>query len=105
MFIRFLVLSFLTPALLAQQTAAPAPADYSQEAYIVEQSRTTYRFEKDGTGRRERYMRVKAQSEAGVQAWGQLALGYNSANERIEIGFVRVHKSDGSTVTASLDAV
>ena len=79
--------------------------DYSKEAYVVEQMHATYRYEKDGTGRRETHVRVKPQSEAGVQTWGQLALGYNSANERMEIAFVRVHKSDGTIVTAPLDAV
>jgi len=34
-----------------------------------------------------------------------VVVGYNSANERIEIPYVRVHKSDGNTVTAPPDAV
>ena len=41
-----------------------------------------YRFETDGTGRKESIARIRVQSEAGVQQWGQLQLGYNSANER-----------------------
>jgi Flp pilus assembly protein TadD len=88
---------------------APSPAspttDDSQQAYIVEQSNTTWRFENDGTGRRDRYLRVKVQSDAGVQTWGQLAFPYNSANERMDVVFVRVLKSDGTVVTASADAV
>ena len=40
------------------------------------------------------------QSEAGVQQWGQVAEGYNSANERVEIPYVRVLKKDGTVVTA-----
>jgi tetratricopeptide (TPR) repeat protein len=45
------------------------------------------------------------QSEAGVQQWGQIQVGYNSANERVEIGYVRVIKADGSVVKAGDDAV
>src|SRR6202046_1878761 len=79
--------------------------DYSQEAFFVEQYRSTYRFESDGTGRRETVARIKVQSEAGVQQWGQIQVGYNSANERVEIAYVRVVKKDGSVVKAGDDAV
>jgi tetratricopeptide (TPR) repeat protein len=84
--------------------AAQAP-NYSSEAFIIERARATYRFENDGTGRRESFLRVKTQSEAGVQAWGQLVFGYNAANEKLDVQFVRVLKSDGSVVTAPADAV
>jgi len=79
--------------------------DYSQEGFVVEQYRSTYRFETDGTGRKETVARIRVQSEAGVQQWGQLQLGYNSANERMEIAYVRVVKADGSIVKAGDDAV
>jgi tetratricopeptide (TPR) repeat protein len=79
--------------------------DYSQEAFVVEQYRSTYRFESDGTGRRETVARIRVQSEAGVQQWGQIQVGYNSANERVEISYVRVVKADGSIVKAGDDAV
>jgi Flp pilus assembly protein TadD len=84
---------------------AEAKADYSQEAYVVEQMRTSYRFENDGTGRRELFARIKVQSEAGVQQWGQVVIGYNSANEKVEIPSVKVLKADGSVVTAPEDSV
>ena len=84
---------------------APTVIDHSQEASVVEKLRTSYRFENDGTGRRELYARIKVQSESGVEQWGQLVVGYNSANERVEIPFVRVLKLDGSTVTAPQDSV
>ncbi len=82
-----------------------AKHDYSQEAFVVEQYRTTLRFESDGTGRKETVMRIRVQSEAGVQQWGQIQFGYNSANERVEIGYVRVVKADGSIITAGEDAL
>jgi tetratricopeptide (TPR) repeat protein/transglutaminase-like putative cysteine protease len=86
-------------------TAGDAKHDYSQEAFVIEHLRSRYRFENDGTGRRETIARIRVQSEAGVQQWGQLQLGYNSANERVEIPYVRVLKQDGSTVTAGDQAV
>jgi tetratricopeptide (TPR) repeat protein len=79
--------------------------DYVQESFVVEQMHSRYRFEADGTGRKEVTARIRVQSEAGVQQWGQLQVGYNSANERVEIPYVRVLKEDGSVVKAGDDAV
>jgi tetratricopeptide (TPR) repeat protein/transglutaminase-like putative cysteine protease len=79
--------------------------EYLQEAFVVEQYRSTYRFESDGTGRKETIARIRVQSEAGVQQWGQIQIGYNSANERLEIAYVRVIKADGSIIKAGDDAV
>jgi tetratricopeptide (TPR) repeat protein/transglutaminase-like putative cysteine protease len=105
------------PATPSQATPSPSnsanPAakpdepkrDYSQEAFVVEQFRSRYRFESDGTGRKETVARIRVQSEAGVQQWGQIQVGYNSANERVEIPYVRVVKADGSVVKAGDDAV
>jgi len=79
--------------------------DYSQEGFVIEQVRTLLRFESDGTGRKETIARVRVQSEAGVEQWGQVVIGYSSANERVEIPYVRVLKKDGTVVTAPADAV
>ena len=78
---------------------------YAEESFVVEQMRTHYRFETDGTGRKEVTARIRVQSEAGVQQWGQLQVGYNSANERVEIPYVRVLKEDGTVIKAGDDAV
>ncbi len=79
--------------------------DFSQEGYVGEKVRTVYRFENDGTGTRETYARIKIQSEAGVEQWGQVVIGYNSANERVEIPYVRILRPDGTTMTAPPDSV
>ncbi len=79
--------------------------EYSQESFVIEQMHSRYRFESDGTGRKETIARIRVQSEAGVQQWGQLQEGYNSANERVEIPYVRVLKADGTVVKAGDDAV
>jgi tetratricopeptide (TPR) repeat protein len=97
-----LALLWSAPALTAEEKPKP---DYSQEAYVIEKLRTAERFENDGTGRREFTAVVRIQTESGVEEFGQLQHGYNSANESAEIGYVRVHKPDGSVVTAGPDAV
>jgi Flp pilus assembly protein TadD len=88
---------------------APKPEasghDYAKESFVIEKMHSRYRFEVDGTGRKETVARIRVQSEAGVQQWGQLQEGYNSANERVEIPYVRVLKEDGSVVKAGDDAV
>jgi tetratricopeptide (TPR) repeat protein len=99
-----------TPATPAEKAADAAKTvvktpDYAQESFVIEQMHSRYRFEADGTGRKEITARIRVQSEAGVQQWGQLQEGYNSANERVEIPYVRVLKEDGTIVKAGDDAV
>src|SRR5690348_184355 len=113
----FLLLSALASSTFAQKPSDNAPSDtatamvsaaskdYPDESYVIEQSRTLYRFENDGTGRKETIARVRVQSEAGVEQWGQHVFGYNSANEKVEISYVRVRKEDGTVVTTPEDAV
>jgi len=88
----------------ADATLATTP-DYAQESFVIEQMHSHYRFEADGTGRKETTARIRVQSEAGVQQWGQLLEGYNSASEKVEIPYVRVIKEDGTVIKASDDAV
>jgi tetratricopeptide (TPR) repeat protein len=90
------------PGKTAQQTSPKEKEpDYSQEALVIEQFRTLYRFEKDGTGQHELTFRVKVQSEAALERFGQLVFPYSSANEKLDIDYVRVKKADGTAVTAS----
>ncbi len=90
----------------AEKVASSVKArDYTQESFVIEQMHSVYHFEADGTGRKETKARIRVQSEAGVQQWGQLQEGYNSANERVEIPYVRVLKEDGTVVKAGEDAV
>jgi tetratricopeptide (TPR) repeat protein len=90
------------PATPAQTPeAAKQKSDYSQEAVVIEQLKTVYRFERDGTGQREAILRAKIQSDAGVERFGQLVLGYSSANEKLDMDYVRVNKADGTVVNAT----
>lgn len=81
--------------------AKPQKPDYSQEAVVIEQLSTVYRFEPNGTGKRELTLRVKVQSDAGVERFGQLVFGYSSANEKLDMDSVRVRKADGTVVNAA----
>lgn len=113
------MLSLLCPVSFTQQ-APPQPAeqkpaaatssavfepDYSKEPFVIESMHYHVRFDVDGTGRQEATVRIRVISQAGVQQLGQLVLSYNAANQKMEIGYVRVRKADGSVVTAGVDAV
>ena len=94
-----------SPAATKTVSQKSSPADYSQEPFVIEQYHTTARFENDGTSERDLAVRIRVQSDAGVQQLGELVFGYNSANEVMDVRFVRVKKKDGSVVTATADAV
>ena len=103
---------FYGPTATAQTKAPAKPTeaakqkpDYSQEAVVVEQLSTAYRFERDGTGRREQTLRVKIQSEAGVERFGQLVFDYSSASEKLDMDYVRVRKADGAVVNAAVSDI
>lgn len=84
----------------APPQAETAP-DYSQEAIVIEQLKMFYRFEADGTGKREQSIRVRVQTEAGVERFGQLVFAYSSANENLDVDFVRVRKASGANINAT----
>ncbi len=96
------------PSAPSQSAAAaqkPAAGGYSQEAFVVEKYSTTARFENDGTSERDLSVRIRVQSDAGVQQFGELVFGFNSGNEQMEVRSVSVHKPDGSVVNADPGAV
>jgi len=90
-----------TPSAAAPQS----PPDYAQEPFVIEKYYSTARFENDGTGERDLDVRIRVQSDAGLQALGELVFGYSDANEKMDIRSVVVHKADGTNVTAGPDAV
>src|SRR5690348_17953023 len=77
---------------LTPPAAAEKAADYSQQAFVIEKYVTKIRFENNGTSQREQIMRIRVQTQAGVQEFGQLHFPYNGANDRIEIISVKVTK-------------
>ncbi len=99
------VLLFLLSAVSLAQQVETQPADpaaaFHDEAFVFEQLRTVVRFENDGSERRQQTARVRVQSDAGVQRLGQLVFGYSSANEQMEMGYVRVRRADGTVIAAT----
>ncbi len=121
----FLCLVLLTSSLWAQQARSKEPshsavtqeakpsastkpaesADYSQEAFVTEHYLESFRFENDGTGREQIDARIKVNSDSGVQALGQLKVGYSALSDKLEVVYVRVIKPDGTVITAQESAV
>jgi tetratricopeptide (TPR) repeat protein/transglutaminase-like putative cysteine protease len=89
-----------TPGSTASSTASKSSADYSQEAFVTELYKESFRFENDGTGREQIDARIKINSDAGVQALGQLKVGYSALSDQLEVAYVRVIKPTGIVVTA-----
>ena len=82
-----------------------SPAEHSKEPFVIEQYATTARFENDGTEEKVLAVRVRVQSEAGAQQLRQLTFSFNSANEQIDVSYVRARKLDGTIINAAEDSV
>jgi transglutaminase-like putative cysteine protease/tetratricopeptide (TPR) repeat protein len=86
---------------LACRAAAQKPSadpDYSKEAVVVETYRTTAAFQNDGKSSRDLTLRVRINSDAGVQQYSVLVFPYASAIEKIHIDYVRVTHPGGAVV-------
>lgn len=86
-------------------TKEPAKQDFSKEGAVIEQMTTKVVFQSDGTYMRERHVRVRVQSDAGVQQYGILAFPYEASVEPVEILDVRVVKPNGSAIATPLDSI
>jgi len=76
----------------------PPPQDFSKEAYVYERHWTRMSAESDGTGTREVTAEVKMLGEAGVKNFAVINFTYTSANEVVDVDYVRVRKPDGTVV-------
>ena len=72
---------------------------------MTERYRESFRFENDGTGREQIDARIKINSDSGVQALGQLKVGYSALSDKLEVVYVRVIKPDGTVITAQESAI
>jgi tetratricopeptide (TPR) repeat protein/transglutaminase-like putative cysteine protease len=72
--------------------------DFSKEAYVVEKMHTLLTEEADGRGTREHTAEIRMIAEAGVKAFAVLNFTYPSANETVDVDYVRVRKPDGTIV-------
>ena len=84
---------------------AKAKADYSAEAFVIENARTEVAFEDNGNYRREFAARVRIQSGAGVQRYSVLTFPYQNSTEVLDIQYVRVLKPDGTVVPTPADVI
>src|SRR5262249_21516358 len=88
---------------ISSQAASSHP-DFSREPFIIEQYVTTARFENDGTGEQDLRVRVRVQTDAGVAAWSELAFGYNSESENVDVHYARIRGADGRAKQVPVDA-
>ncbi len=80
------------------QVSSTKKVDHAREAAIYERILNRVRFENNGTGVEETEAVVRIQSQAGVDAFGQMVFGYSSATEKLDVEYVRVRKADGRVV-------
>jgi tetratricopeptide (TPR) repeat protein/transglutaminase-like putative cysteine protease len=106
-YLMLVLLSALTAvnAQTSPSSSAPAKADFSQEAAVIEEMSTTIAFDNDGSLTRVQGSRVRVQTDGGVQQWGLLNFPFQSATQVVEIDYVRVHKPDGSILITPPDNV
>lgn len=96
----FLLLCALQALAQAKPPQAPAAtADMSKQAWLVEHLVTTINLEDSGKDTREVTAEVKMLQEAGVKQFAVLNFTYTSANETVDVDYVRVRKADGTVVT------
>ncbi len=86
----------LSPATTASSPAAPV---------TIELDSLKVRFENDGTGSRQMDIRVRAGTDEGVTELKTISFDYDSANEKVELRFLRVTKPNGNIVEAKPDAL
>lgn len=84
-----------TPANSRNTAAVHAKGDISVEEYV-----TAVRFQNDGTGERVLSVRMRVNSALGAQQLRGLSFDYDSATEKMELGYLRIRKPDGSVVNA-----
>ena len=92
------------PSAKMPAVATDKPADYNEEAIVVEKLVREFKWNADGTGTSTVTARINVRTQAGVQQLGQLVWGYNSANEKLDIAYLRVMQPNGSGVVNATDA-
>ena len=82
---------------------AAGPPDYSKESAVVQEFSKSVTFAASGSLQVEQTASVRVQTEAGVRQFGVLTFGYTSDNQKVEFVYVRVKKTDGTTVLTPPD--
>ncbi len=104
-FLALMLASSLAGRAQTSSPQSPAKDDYRQEAAVIEEMATKLSFDNDGNSIREQTSRVRVQTDAGVKQWGLLTFPFQSATQTVDIDYVRVRKTDGSTLITPPDNV
>ena len=103
MFCRFATILSLVSGFVAGQSAAGS--NHASEPLLFEQVTNRITYSSGGSATTKRYIRVRVQSNAGVQEVSVLTFPYAASNDDVQIKKVRVIHPDGSSVdTAPSDA-
>jgi transglutaminase-like putative cysteine protease len=97
----FLAFTFVTTFGLGQN-----PQPYiAPRGSVFELLYTRYRFESDGTGRREVIARIHILNDLGVRQRSEETFEYRFLSDELEIEYFRVRKKDGSIVRIDTGAI
>lgn len=88
----------------SQARSNPASANGSKDAVVVEKYVRSVKFQNDGTGERDLTVRMRVATAAGALQLRSLSFNYDSTSEKMELGYLRVRKPDGSVVNSSASA-
>ena len=78
---------------------------YADEAVVVEQLDTAYRYNADGTGSKLDTDVARLQSDAAIRTFGVLSIPYAAGSQKLEVLYLRVRKANGTVVsTPATDA-
>lgn len=77
---------------------ATYPANFS---FAFDLLQTSYRFENDGTGRKDVTAKIHILTKSGSWQWSELRFDYKPSSERLEIPYIRIVKRDGSVVNVA----
>jgi hypothetical protein len=86
----------------AEKPSEPAAPQTPAQIELLE---THYRFEADGSSRKEVHTVVKINSELGVRQFARLNFDFNRTFETVEIPLVRVTHSSGGTADVLASAI
>src|SRR6202158_6584025 len=77
----------LFPYCLGAESPKAGAANYSKEAFILEYSSDKFKFENDGAYTREMRIRVRIQSDAGVQRFSIVKFAYQSSSKSLSVTY------------------
>ena len=94
-------LAGVSPALQSPEGKPVLPQKPSNSedspSYIIEQYSTSFRFENDGTSRRELRVRARVLSDEGAKELSRLVFDYDRQTEQLEISDVEIHQGRRAT--------